>query len=88
MSPRVRWYVYVLYSVSTGRLFVGLSTAPSARLEKHNLGTGAKATKHGRPWRLVYVSQDFPTRTDAVRREYEIKQLKRAQKLIFVGLAA
>lgn len=81
------WYVYVLYSVSTGRLYTGISTNPHGRLEKHNNGKGAKNTRYGKPWLLVYVEKKR-NRSEATKREIEIKKLSRKDKLVLVGLAA
>lgn len=83
----MKWYVYVLYSVTTGKLYTGISTSPSRRLGKHNAGKGAKATRAGRPWKIVRV-EEFGTKGLALKREYAIKQMKRAAKLLLVGLAA
>jgi putative endonuclease len=82
-----KWYVYVLYSVTTGRLYTGISTDPHARLEKHNAGKGAKNTRYGRPWRIVHTE---PARSKgvALKREAAIKKLHRRDKLILVHLAA
>ncbi len=84
MTP---WYVYVLYSVSSGRLYTGISTAPSRRLGEHNAGKGAKATRAGRPWRIVRT-ETLPTKGLALKREAAIKKLRRAEKLVLVGLSA
>lgn len=82
------WFVYVLYSVTTGRLYTGISTSPSRRLGEHNTGKkGAKATRAGRPWKIVYV-EEFDTKGLALKREYAIKRMPRARKLCLVGLAA
>ena len=86
---RTMWYVYLLYSVSSGKLYTGISTAPTRRLAEHNgLGTkGAKATRAGRPWKIVHV-ESVPTKSAALKREAEIKKLSHAQKLVLTGLAA
>lgn len=83
------WFVYVLYSVRTGRLYTGISTDPTRRLLEHNGANkkGAKATRAGRPWRLVYVER-ADTKSLALKREATIKKLKRRDKVILVGLAA
>jgi putative endonuclease len=81
------WYVYVLYSVSTGRLYTGVSTEPHARLEKHNNGKGAKNTRYGKPWLLVY-REKHRNRSEAQKREAAIKKMSRTAKLVLVGLAA
>ncbi len=82
-----KWYVYVLYSLSTGKLYTGISTSPSRRLERHNAGTGAKATRVGRPWKIVHIEM-MGSKSAALKREIAVKKLKRAQKLVLVGLAA
>jgi putative endonuclease len=76
------WYVYVLQSV-TGRLYTGISPDPVSRLAKHNAGKGAKATRAGRPWRIVH-QETLGTKGDALRREAAIKRLSRAEKLRLV----
>jgi putative endonuclease len=83
-----QWYVYVLYSVSTGHLYTGITTAPSRRLDEHNSGNkGAKATRVGRPWKIVRVEM-LPTKSMALKRELQIKALKKSAKLLLVGLSA
>lgn len=81
------WFVYVLYSVTTGRLYTGIAVDPRKRLEKHNNGTGAKNTRYGKPWTLVYVEQ-MGTKSAALKREAAIKKMKRKDKLVLVRLAA
>lgn len=86
-APKKRWFVYVLYSATTGRLYTGVSTDPRKRLGKHNDGTGAKNTRYGKPWLLVFI-EGKKDKSEALKREIEIKKLKRKDKLILVGLAA
>jgi putative endonuclease len=83
----IPWYVYVIYSVSTGRLYTGISTSPTRRLEEHNAGKGAKATRAGRPWKIVRVEM-ARSKSNALKREAAIKKLNHSQKLLLVGLAA
>lgn len=66
--------VYVLQSESTGRYYIGQGKDLRVRLKKHNNGE-SRSTKGGRPWRLVY-SEDYPTRSEAVRRERYLKSPK------------
>jgi len=74
------WYVYILRSEATDKLYTGIALDPKARLAKHNAGKGAKFTRSGRPWRLVYV-EPVSEKGDALRRELAIKALSRAAKL-------
>lgn len=50
------------------------------RIEQHNLGKGAKYTRARLPVTVVY-QEDAPEKGDALKREYEIKQFSRQQKL-------
>jgi putative endonuclease len=87
--PSPPWFVYLLYSVSTGRIYTGISTDPQRRLQEHNgQGTrGAKATRAGRPWHIARVER-CESRSEALQREREIKGLPKKVKLLLAGLAA
>ena len=60
-------------------LYTGWTNHLEKRVEDHNSGRGAKYTKSRRPEELVYYEQ-FETKEEAMRREWEIKQLTRKQK--------
>lgn len=72
----------VLCSDST--LYTGYSTNINDRIKKHNLGTGSKYTRSRRPVKLVYVEL-FDTKSEAMKREYFIKQLTRREKLNLIS---
>jgi len=61
------FFVYVLRSGVTGRLYVGSTQDVQDRLRRHNEGR-SKATRHGAPWVLLHT-EAFATRAEAVRRE-------------------
>jgi putative endonuclease len=61
------YFVYVLRSAVTGRLYTGSTADVQDRLRRHNSGE-SKATRHGIPWLLVHT-ETFATRAEAVRRE-------------------
>jgi len=65
------FYVYVLRSQLTGRLYTGSTADLEDRLRRHNEGR-SPATRHGVPWALVH-SESFATRSQAVRRERYLK---------------
>ena len=66
--------VYILQSTVTNRYYVGSTHDFQLRLAHHN-DSWSRSTKSGRPWRIVYTEQ-YPDRSGAVRREYEIKRRK------------
>lgn len=76
-----KWVVYILQSTVSGRLYTGITNDLFRRLKAHNSGKGAKATRPGRPWRIAYV-QIMPSKSDALKREHQIKQLNREEKLV------
>lgn len=67
-----------------GTLYTGWTCHLSRRLAAHNAGTASKYTRSRRPVELVYLEQ-FSTREEAMRREWQIKQLSRHQKLALIG---
>lgn len=64
-------------------LYCGWTTCLDRRIKAHNDGKGAKYTKSRRPVELVYY-EEFSTREEAMRREWAIKRMTRAQKLKLV----
>ncbi|MCI8513544.1 MAG: GIY-YIG nuclease family protein [Lachnospiraceae bacterium] len=60
-------------------LYTGWTNRLEKRLADHNEGRGAKYTKGRRPVKLVYY-EIFATKEEAMRREYEIKQMSRREK--------
>ena len=71
-------YVYIL-RCSDGSLYTGWSSDPQRREKVHNSGKGARYTRSRLPVKLVYTEECF-SRKDALRREYEIKQLSQREK--------
>lgn len=75
------WSVYMIQSRTDNRLYTGVSTDPERRQAEHNEGRrGAKATRRGRPWDLVYV-EPAVSKNEALKREAAIKKLSRDEKL-------
>lgn len=76
-------YVYLL-KCADNTLYCGWTTDLSERLKAHNSGQGAKYTRARLPVELVY-REAYEDRREAMRREWEIKQLRREQKLALIG---
>ena len=72
------WKLYIL-QCGDGSLYTGISTDVQKRLEVHRSGKGAKYTKSRRPVKLVYF-ETYSSKEEAMRREWEIKQLSRTEK--------
>ena len=73
------WTVYIL-RCKDKTLYCGVTNDLEARLNKHALGTGAKYTRGRGPFKLLR-SEEFPTKSEALKRELAIKKLPRARKL-------
>ncbi|KPN29933.1 GIY-YIG nuclease superfamily protein [Halolamina pelagica] len=71
-------YVYVL-ACADETLYTGYTTDVARRVAEHDAGEGAKYTRGRTPVELVHV-ESFDTRSAAMSREHEIKQLSRPQK--------
>lgn len=71
-------YVYIV-KCSDNTYYTGWTTNLYRRLKAHNSGRGAKYTRSRRPVELAYY-EEFIIKEDALRREYAIKQLSRAEK--------
>jgi putative endonuclease len=71
--------VYVLRSKTTGRFYTGSTSELARRVEEHNADV-TRSTKHRGPWELVH-EETFPTRSEAMRRERELKTGKGREEL-------
>ena len=78
------YFVYIL-ECSDGSLYTGITTDLSRRLKEHNSPSGgAKYTRARQPVVLVYFEPAI-SRSEATRRENEIKQLKVGGKKTLVA---
>ena len=72
-------YTYILLCAD-GTLYTGWTNDLERRLKAHNAGTGSKYTRARLPVTLLYA-EPHSDRSEAMHREYAIKQLTRAEKL-------
>ena len=78
------WQVYIV-RCADGSLYTGIARDLERRIAEHNAdtGQGASYTRSRRPVRLVYC-EPAANRSAASKREYQIKQLSRAEKLALI----
>ncbi|MFQ5652877.1 MAG: GIY-YIG nuclease family protein [bacterium] len=76
------FYVYILYSETHDRYYVGQTDNLDARLARHNAGEVFATTPYG-PWKLVY-QQRYATRSEAMMRERSIKKKKSRKYLEYL----
>jgi putative endonuclease len=73
------WYLYILRCADT-TLYTGSTNDLEKRLHHHNhLKSGARYTKTRRPVTLAY-SEEFETKSEALKREAEVKKLSKSEK--------
>ena len=75
-------YTYIL-KCSDGTLYCGWTNNLEKRLKAHNEGKGAKYTRSRLPVTLVYY-EEFDRSVEAQKREYQIKQMTRQEKLLLI----
>ena len=80
MTQEANWYVYML-RCSDNSLYTGICKNLQQRVDEHNYDNkkAAKYTRVRRPLKLVYY-EHCESRSDAARREFEIKAFSKQQK--------
>ncbi len=76
------YYVYLLCSEGTKKLYKGMTNDLKRRLKEHNTGK-VKATKASRPWKLVWYA-GFVSKTDARREELFLKSGKGRERVKYM----
>jgi putative endonuclease len=74
------FYTYIIKSISTGKIYIGQTSALEARIVRHNSG-GSLYTKNKGPWELLYF-YEFSTRSEAVLLERKLKGFKSSKKVL------
>ena len=82
MNEEECYYVYMV-RCSDGSLYTGSTNNLPARLEKHNRGEGARYTRGRRPVTLVYY-EPVTSKSEALKREIQIKKMTRTDKLSLI----
>ena len=67
------WYVYLLECMD-GTYYTGITNNPDLRIIKHNSGRGSQMAIQQGPFKLIYVSKEFPNKSSARIREAQIKK--------------
>ena len=66
--------VYIIKSIVKERYYIGQTNDLEKRLKEHNSGK-TRSTKAYSPWEIVYC-EEYESRSEAVKRELEIKSYK------------
>ncbi|MFY0673488.1 MAG: GIY-YIG nuclease family protein [Bacteroidia bacterium] len=76
------YFTYILFSKKTNEFYKGSTKNVVERIERHNKGREL-ATKHGVPWLLLWYTSK-PTRADAFKLEFKLKNLSRKRLIEFM----
>ncbi len=79
VSEPLDWVVYIL-ECADRTLYTGITNDLDHRINEHENGTGAKYTRGRAPFTLLYA-ETHASRSQALKREAEIKSFDRATKL-------
>ncbi len=74
------YYVYVLISESSGRLYIGHTDNVERRLAEHQRGKSKYTRKRG-PWK-VEKKVHCKSRSEAMKLEYKLKRMKRPERVL------
>ena len=77
----IEYFLYILKSEITGRRYIGSTGNLEERVKKHNRG-GVRSTKPYLPWVMLHT-ESFSSRTEARRREIELKRNNRKRELLY-----
>jgi len=83
MKQEKRWQVYIIQT-RTRKLYTGITTDISRRWNEHNNKKGAKYFRLENPQEVVFI-EDCKSRSEAAKREHEIKRLNRNEKLRLIN---
>ena len=78
------WFVYILLCKDKS-LYTGVSNNLEKRFLDHKNGKGGHYTRSHRPIKLIY-SEQLSTHSQALKREAEIKNWSREQKIKILNL--
>ena len=73
------WYVYIA-KAKTGFYYTGITTDIIERITKHNKGKGSQMGRQQGPFMLAYQSPPFLTKSEARKREAQVKGWSRQKK--------
>ncbi len=79
------YYTYIL-ECADGTYYTGYTDDPVKREKVHNSGKGAKYTRPRLPVKMIYT-EEFETKSEALKREIAIKSLTRKEKEKLVAKA-
>lgn len=87
MATLYMWFTYII-KCKDGSFYTGITTDLDRRFKEHREGHGGKYTVSHPPLKIIFFER-FETRSEASKREIEIKKLSHKQKenLVKLGIS-
>jgi len=80
------YYIYILRCQDKS-LYTGITTDVERRFKEHRAGTGGHYTRAHTPEKIMY-QEKVATRSDALKREAEIKSWPREKKMQLIRVSS
>lgn len=77
-------HIFYVLECADSSLYAGYTNNLDKRVAVHNAGKGAKYTRARGPVSCIYF-EEFDTKQEAMRAEYAFKQLRRPEKMKYIG---
>ena len=77
-----KWFTYII-ECEDKSLYTGITNDLNRRFEEHSIGIGSKYTYSHKPVRILF-SEEYKTRSEALKREWQIKGWSHDKKLKFI----
>jgi len=78
------WFVYILLCEDDS-FYTGYSNNPQKRFSDHKNGKGGKYTRSHKPVKQIYLEK-VTTKSEALKREWQIKGWSRSKKIKILNL--
>ncbi|HLD90397.1 MAG TPA: GIY-YIG nuclease family protein [Patescibacteria group bacterium] len=83
MLDKFMYFVYILECID-GSYYTGSTNDITKRFKNHINGKGGRYTRSHKPIKVIY-KENFKTKSDALKREVQIKKLNKKEKLILIN---
>jgi len=82
-QQKFMWFVYMIVC-KDGSYYIGSSNDVERRFKDHLSGKGGRYTRSHKPQKLVY-KEELTTKSEALKREAQLKKWTRAKKEALIG---
>ena len=78
------WFVYIILCLDNS-FYTGVSNNPQKRFLDHKNGKGGRYTRSHKPIKMIF-QESYSNKTDALKRERQIKGWSRSKKIKILEL--